>query len=77
MGDSHERFDEDALRMMRAVRFHAELGYDIEKKTFEAIKKYSGHLKHIALERIEDELARIILSDNPAKELICSIKPDC
>ena len=67
VGDAHERFDEDALRMMRAVRFHAELGYEIEKNTFAAIKKYSGHLKHIALERIKDELAKIIISDNPSE----------
>jgi len=67
VGDAHERFDEDALRMMRAVRFHAELGYKIEKKTFEAIKKYSHDLKHIALERIKDELAKIIISDNPSE----------
>ena len=67
VGDARERFDEDALRMMRAVRFHAELGYEIEKKTFEAIKKCSGDLKHIALERIKDELAKIILSDNASE----------
>lgn len=67
VGDAHERFDEDALRMMRAVRFHAELGYEIEKKTFEAIKKYSRDLKHIALERIKDELTKIILSDNASE----------
>ncbi len=67
VGDSHERFDEDALRMMRAIRFHAELGFSIEEKTFEAIKKYHGHMKHISQERIRDELAKIILSDNPAE----------
>ncbi len=67
VGDPHERFDEDALRMMRAVRFHAELGYEIENNTFEAIKKYSGDLKHIALERIKDELAKITLSDNASE----------
>ncbi len=67
VGDPHERFDEDALRMMRAVRFHAELGYEIGKNTFTAIKKCSGDLKHIALERIKDELAKIILSNNPSE----------
>jgi len=67
VGDPSERFDEDALRMMRAVRFHAELGYKIEKKTFEAIKKNAKHLNHIALERIKNELARIFLSGNPAE----------
>jgi len=67
VGDPNERFDEDALRMMRAVRFHAELEYDIENKTSEAIRKNAKYMKHIALERIKDELARIILSDNPSE----------
>ncbi|HDZ85699.1 MAG TPA: HDIG domain-containing protein [Candidatus Moranbacteria bacterium] len=66
VGDPVTRFDEDALRMMRAVRFHAELGFEIEKKTLSAIKKNAKHLKHIALERIKDELVKMILSDNPA-----------
>lgn len=67
VGDPHERFDEDALRMMRAIRFHAELGFAIEKNTFEAIQKYHSHMQHIALERTKDELAKIIISDNPAE----------
>ncbi|HOF42272.1 MAG TPA: HDIG domain-containing protein [Candidatus Moranbacteria bacterium] len=66
VGDPNERFDEDALRMMRAIRFHAELGFEIEKKTLEAIKKNSKWIGHIAMERIKDEFAKIILSDNPA-----------
>jgi poly(A) polymerase/tRNA nucleotidyltransferase (CCA-adding enzyme) len=65
VGDAHARFDEDALRMMRAVRFHSELGFLIEEKTFEAINKNSKHLSHIALERIKDELTKIVLADNP------------
>jgi tRNA nucleotidyltransferase (CCA-adding enzyme) len=67
VGDPHERFNEDALRMMRAIRFHAELNFAIEKNTLEAIKKYAGNMKHIALERVKDELARLILSNNPAE----------
>jgi len=63
VGSPNERFDEDALRMMRAVRFHAELGFEIDKKTLSAIKKNTKHLKHIAQERIKDELTRIILSN--------------
>lgn len=62
-----ERFNEDALRMMRAIRFHAELKFEIEKNTFSAIKKNSQHLKFVSLERIKDELTRIILSDNPSE----------
>ena len=64
VGNPHERFDEDALRMMRVIRFHAELGFEIEKNTFKAVQKYHGHMKYIALERIKDELTKIILSDN-------------
>jgi len=67
VGKPHERFDEDALRMMRAIRFHAELGFKIEKNTLEAVKKYAGHMKHIALERVKDELARLMLSDNASE----------
>ncbi len=67
VGDADERFNEDALRMMRAVRFHAQLGFEIEKKTFEAVKKNSKLISHVALERIKDELVKIILSDNPAE----------
>ncbi len=66
VGEAEKRFSEDALRMMRAVRFSAELGFSIEKKTAEAIKNNSKNLKFIAKERIKDELTRIILSQNPA-----------
>lgn len=67
VGDADERFNEDALRMMRAVRFHAQLGFGIEKKTLEAIKKNSKLISCVALERIKDELTKIILSNNPAE----------
>ena len=66
VGNAEERFAEDALRMMRAVRFAAQLDFSIEKKTLEAVKKNSGNLKFISEERIKDELTKIILSDNPA-----------
>lgn len=66
VGDADERFNEDALRMMRAIRFHAQLDFEIEEKTFEAIKKNSALIDHVALERIKDELTGIILSDNPS-----------
>lgn len=67
VGNADERFDEDALRMMRAVRFHSELGFEIEKETFEAIKKNSENMKYVSQERIKDELVKIILSDHPAE----------
>lgn len=67
VGDANERFSEDALRMMRAVRFHSQLGFEIEEKTLEAIKKNVSYMKHISAERIKDELSKIILSDNPSE----------
>ncbi len=67
VGNPEERFAEDALRMMRAIRFHSELGFEIEKNTFLAIKNNSKLISHIAFERIRDELSRIILSENPAE----------
>ena len=67
VGDANERFSEDALRMMRAIRLHAELNFNIEQKTFDAIKKNSKLISHVALERIKDELTRVILSDNASE----------
>lgn len=67
VGDADERFDEDALRMMRAVRFHAELNFKIEEKTFKAIEKNAKLIKHVSMERIKDEFSRIVLSNNPAE----------
>jgi tRNA nucleotidyltransferase (CCA-adding enzyme) len=67
VGNADERFNEDALRMMRAIRFCAELNFKIEEKTSEAIKKNSKLIKNISAERTRDEFARIILSDNPAE----------
>lgn len=65
VGNAVERFDEDALRMMRAVRIAAELGFEIEPKTFEAIKIHSASVKHVAWERIKAELFKTLASDNP------------
>src|SRR5680860_133362 len=63
VGEAEKRFNEDALRMLRAVRFSSQLGFEIEKKTFEAMQKNSGLLKFISQERIRDEFEKIILSD--------------
>ena len=67
VGSAEDRFSEDALRMMRAVRFSAQLGFQIEKNTFLAIQKKAGNLKKISSERVRDELIKIILSENPAE----------
>lgn len=70
VGDAHERFSEDALRMMRAVRIGAELGFTIEEKTFEAIKKNATLINKIAKERVKDELFKLIGSPNPYEGMI-------
>ncbi len=67
VGDPVERFTEDALRMMRAVRFSAQLGFDIEPATAAAIKKLSGRLALVSQERITEELLRLITSPDPEK----------
>lgn len=67
VGNPEDRFAEDALRMMRAVRFHATLGFGIEEKTFSAIQKNADNLAHIAKERIRVELEKILLSKHPSE----------
>ena len=63
VGEADKRFNEDALRMLRAVRFSSQLGFEIDKNTFEAMQKNSGLLKFVSQERIRDEFEKIILSD--------------
>ncbi|HPL83572.1 MAG TPA: HD domain-containing protein [bacterium] len=65
VGDPLERFKEDALRLMRAVRFSATLGFTIEPQTKEAISKLAESITLVANERIRDELIKIIASPNP------------
>jgi tRNA nucleotidyltransferase (CCA-adding enzyme) len=67
VGNAEDRFNEDALRMMRAIRFAVRLDFKIEEKTLEAIKKNAKNLKFISAERIKDEFEKIILSDRPAE----------
>ncbi len=65
VGSADERFGEDALRMLRAVRFAAELGFEIEPQTKEGIQKNAALLKNISQERIRDEFIKIVSSDRP------------
>ena len=65
VGDPEDRFREDALRMMRAVRFSAQLGFTIEENTKNAIKKMVGNLRLISKERIQAELLKLITSPHP------------
>lgn len=65
VGDAKERFTEDALRMMRAVRFSAQLGYSIDEGTKEAIKELAPTLQKISAERVQVELVKLVTSNNP------------
>ena len=67
VGNPEERFNEDALRVLRATRFAATLDFKIEPKTFKAIQKNAGWIQAISKERIRDELIKIIESDEPSQ----------
>lgn len=73
VGNPAQRFAEDALRLMRAVRLSAELDFQIEEKTFQAIRDNASSVTNIAWERIRDELFKILASDN-AYEGIVNLK---
>ena len=70
VGVPEERFSEDALRLMRAVRFSVELDFEIEMNTRRAIVKLAGGLEAIAKERVRDELVKILMTPNAAKGII-------
>lgn len=65
VGDPRRRFDEDALRILRSLRFSAQLDFDIEEETLKAMIEKSELLRNISAERIRDELDKILSSDNP------------
>lgn len=65
VGDADLRFKEDALRLVRAIRFAAQLGFQIEEKTLSAITADAALLSEIAKERVRDELMKILASDYP------------
>ena len=62
IGDAGERFEEDRLRLIRAVRFAARFDFEIEDKTYQAIKKMAPKVKAVSFERIRDELKRMLIS---------------
>lgn len=65
VGEPMERFSEDALRMMRAVRFSAQFGYEIEEATREAVRKLAPTLEKVSVERIQVELTKLLTSGHP------------
>ncbi|MGL5650086.1 MAG: CCA tRNA nucleotidyltransferase [Clostridium sp.] len=70
VGDSNIRFNEDALRMLRAIRFSSQLNFNIENNTFNNIIKNKDLISNISFERIRDELSKILTSNNPEKGLL-------
>ena len=65
VGLAHDRFTEDALRILRAIRFAAQLGFEIEGETYKAISDIAPNLKNVSKERIQVELTKLLLSDHP------------
>lgn len=65
VGEASERFGEDALRILRAVRFSAQLGFSIAQETRDAAAVLAPNLEHISAERIQAELVKLLVSDNP------------
>ena len=65
VGDPMERFHEDALRIMRAVRFSAQLGFEIEEQTKAGISRLTSNLKNVSAERIQAELVKLLVSPHP------------
>ncbi len=65
VGNPVDRFNEDALRMMRAVRFAAQLGFTIEENTQSAVRRLAQNLDRISAERIQAELVKLLVSEHP------------
>jgi len=70
VGNPDERFREDALRMLRAIRLGAQLGFAIEQGTFEGLSRNSHLLENISKERIRDELCKTLMSQRPMEALL-------
>lgn len=67
VGDPRERFSEDALRILRAVRFSAQLDFPIEPETAAAVREMAPSLRNISAERIQAELVKLLVSPNPER----------
>ena len=69
VGEPAVRFDEDALRIMRALRFAATLGFTVEENTAAAMERCAAFLRHIAAERLREEMTKLLLGDKSAEIL--------
>ena len=67
VGEARERFTEDALRILRAIRFSAQLGFSIEEQTLEAVRQIAPNLVHVSKERIQVELTKLLKSPHPER----------
>ncbi len=82
VGDPRERFSEDALRIMRALRFSATLGFEMEEETARAATELAPTLKSISAERVRDELMKFVLADRAGdyllkyKEIVFAVIPE-
>lgn len=70
VGNPRERFKEDKLRMLRAVRFATTFDFKIEDQTFEAIKEFSQYINEISIERINAELSKMLLVQRPSQAVL-------
>lgn len=70
VGDATERFTEDALRILRAIRFSAQLGFSIEEDTYRALSVIAPNLAHVSKERIQVELNKTLLSKHPERIIL-------
>lgn len=71
VGNAKERFKEDALRILRAIRFSAQLGFEIEEQTYQGIRELKENLIHVSKERIQVELTKTICSNHPENLRLC------
>ena len=69
IGDPQERFNEDHLRLLRAVRFAAQLGFEIEPATFAAVKTNAGKIRSVSAERVREELVKLFRPPHAARGL--------
>ncbi|MDT2613772.1 CCA tRNA nucleotidyltransferase [Enterococcus dongliensis] len=77
VGDPYERFHEDALRMMRALRFVSQLGFTLELDTFEAIQEYHSLLAKISVERINVEFVKLMMGSSREAGLHSLVESEC
>jgi len=70
IGDPKERFEEDKLRLLRAIRFASTLGFEIESKTWEALRKNASKIHEVSPERIREELVKIFTRSGAARGFV-------